>query len=342
MSRRGPPDRAGSQQQRERADGLVDVGHDVERLAPQPGQPLAADRRQDGVHQPVQPRHLVDGARPPALGHLRRRAGLIRSRGVGQQVDIRTNDRERRPQLVGDDREQLRSGRVQLREPVELGLRLGLHAALLHDPGQERRDRCQELDLLGREVARRGGLDVEHAHHLLVPDQRHREHGVEAGDVEAPDPAEALVAGHVARHHRGPGLGRATGDALANREADQAHLLAVEAVGGGKRERPSVAVQQVERADLHRHGGRRAVDDGAHQLVPVPGVRRELRELVQERQPVNETAGHLRRLDGARLAAPARRPRDVGHRRRRRPRAGLGNVHARSLRHRTARCPPIR
>ena len=64
-----------AQQRRHLADGVVDGPGDVERDARQAGgQPLAADRRQDRIHQSIQARHLADRLAAPLLDELRRRA----------------------------------------------------------------------------------------------------------------------------------------------------------------------------------------------------------------------------------------------------------------------------
>ena len=131
--------------------------HDVERVAPQARQALAADRGEDRVHEAVQARHLVRGAGPPVLDDASAAGavGVVGGRGVGEQVHVGAHDRERRPQLVGDDREQLGAGRVQLREPVELRLGLGLHPALLDDARRAaRRSSTRNSISSGVEVAR--------------------------------------------------------------------------------------------------------------------------------------------------------------------------------------------
>ena len=128
---------------------------DVERVAAQAGQPLAAHRREDRVHEPVEPRDLVGGAGPPVLDRVDRRAGGVRRGRVGEQVDVGAHDRERRPELVGHDREQLRARGVELAQPVQLRLGLRLHPALLDDAGEQRGDRRQEVDLLAGELADR-------------------------------------------------------------------------------------------------------------------------------------------------------------------------------------------
>ena len=65
-------------------------------------------------------------------------------------------------------------------------------------------------------------------------------------------------------------------------EADLAHLLAVQPVGGGQRQAFTVTIQEVEGADLHTERNGRPVDEGAHELVPVAGLGGQLGELVQE------------------------------------------------------------
>ncbi len=156
-----------------------DRPHDVERVAAEAREALAADGGQDGVDEPVEARDLVGRAGPPVLDRVHGRTLRVRGRRVGEQVHVGANHRERRPQLVGHDREQLRTGRVQLRQPVELRLRLRLHPALLDDPREEGGDRGQELLVLACEVAEVTGLDVEHADDRLVPDERHGQHRVE-------------------------------------------------------------------------------------------------------------------------------------------------------------------
>ena len=219
-------------------------------------------------------RELVDGVLLPAARVAARRAlGHAGRRGFGQQLDVHPNDRKRRPQLVGHDAQQLGPGSVQRRQPGETALDLGLEAALLDDPGQECGDRAQELDFARPEPADLGRLDVEHADHLVVPDQRHRQHRVKPGDVEAPDPAEAPVGGDVGDLDRLSPLGGDARDALAERQAHLAHLARIEAVRGREGQPQPLPVGQVERADLDVHRLGRAVDDRPHELVPVAGQR---------------------------------------------------------------------
>jgi prolyl-tRNA synthetase len=165
-------------------------------------------------------------------------------------------------------------------------LDLGRQAALLDDPGEQRGDRAEQRDLPIVEMPFCPGLDVEDPDHRLVPLEWHRQHPGQAFDVEAAHPREALVDGDVLDGDRGPGRGHASGDPLAPAEADLADLRPVEAVRRGQGEARLLVVGQVERADLdaHRHG--RAVDDRSHQLVPVARQRRQLGDLVEERELV--------------------------------------------------------
>ncbi len=161
-------------------------------------------------------------------------------------------------------------------------LDLGRQAALLDDPGEERGDRPEQGDLPVVEGTLLAGLDVEDTDHRVVPFERHRQHPGEGLDVEAADPREPLVDRDVLDRDRGAARSDASGDALAPAEADPADLRAVEAVGRGEGQPHPFVVGEVERADVDAHRGRRAVDDRAHQLVPVARERRELGDVVEE------------------------------------------------------------
>ena len=77
------------------------------------------------------------------------------------------------------------------RSAFDLRLGLGMEAALLDEAGEEARERLEERDVGGRELARLDGLDVEHADDLVVPDERDRAHRGEPRLVDAADPGEA-------------------------------------------------------------------------------------------------------------------------------------------------------
>ena len=68
-----------------------------------------------------------------------------------------------------------------------------------------------------------------------------------------------------------------------------------------------LVVGEVERADLDAHRGRRAVDDRAHQLVPVARQRRELGDVVEERELV-EPPTRVVSVARRRVARADRRP----------------------------------
>ena len=80
-----------------------------------------------------------------ALGapvRVARLAALLERRVVGEELRVGPDDGQRRPQLVGDERDQLAAGLVDLAELLEPRLGLGLLAALLDDPGEEVGDRA--------------------------------------------------------------------------------------------------------------------------------------------------------------------------------------------------------
>ena len=109
------------------------------------------DRGQDRVDEAIQPLDLVHRRVVPGLAlrapvRVARLAALER-RIVGEQLRVRPDDRERRPQLVGDERDQLGAGLVDLAELLEPLLGLGLLAALLDDPGEEVGDRLELGDV---------------------------------------------------------------------------------------------------------------------------------------------------------------------------------------------------
>ena len=107
---------------------------------------------------------------------------------------------------MGHDGQELGARGVERGQLGETRLDLGREAALLDDPCQQRGDRAQERDLVVVEPARAATLDVEHAHDVVVPDERHRQHPRESLDVEAADPREAVVTGDVLDRDRRPGL----------------------------------------------------------------------------------------------------------------------------------------
>ena len=69
---------------------------------------------------------------------------------LGEQVGVGADDRERRPQLVGDEGDQLAAGLVDRLERLDPRLGLGLLAALLDDPGEQVGDRPELGDVARR------------------------------------------------------------------------------------------------------------------------------------------------------------------------------------------------
>ena len=211
-------------------------------------------------------------------GHL---IGSCRIRGLGQQVKVGAYDSQRRAQLVGDDRDQLRPRLVDAAQAVELRLRLQVKAATVDDPGEQRRDRRQPPDLGVVEVTVCLGLDVEDADHAIGDLQRHRQDGREALVIDAANPGAARVVRKVGADHRTTGAGGESGDALTDLEARHADVLAIHPVGGGERQAGAITVDEVERADLRAHGAGAAIDDQLHQVVPGRCAGRELHDLAQ-------------------------------------------------------------
>ena len=86
---------------------------------------------------------IVDAmpARPPVAPLLVARLAALERGLLGEQLRVGAHDRERRPELVGDHRDELGA---RLVDRLQLGgprLRLLLEPALLDDPGQEVGDR---------------------------------------------------------------------------------------------------------------------------------------------------------------------------------------------------------
>ena len=122
-----------------------------------------ADRGEDRVDEAIEPldlleRRAVPGGARLAAGHVARFATAQR-RLVGEQVGVGPDDRQRRPQLVGDERDQLAAGLVDRLERLDPRLGLGLLAALLDDPGEQVGDRAELGDVVvaERRAAPRSG-----------------------------------------------------------------------------------------------------------------------------------------------------------------------------------------
>ncbi len=167
----------------------------------------------------------------------------LERRVVAEQLRVRPDDRERRPQLVGDERDQLRACLVDLAQLLEPLLCLGLLAALLHDPGQKVGDRLELRDIGVAEQPLALRLDVEDADDLIVPRERHAEHRRdEPALVDAADPQEAVVGPHVGDDERLAARRDPAGDALAERDPGAADLVSIEAVRRGQGQGGSIAI----------------------------------------------------------------------------------------------------
>ena len=174
---------------------------------------LHAHGRQDRVDEPVEPLDLLDRAEVPCLAllaPLRVAQFAAVERGlVREQVRVGADDRERRPELVRDQRDELIPGTVQGLELLDLRLGLSLQAALLDDAREEVGDGRELVDVVGVEVARLLRLGIEHADHLVVPGQRHGEHRRDEPPlVDAADPQEARVGADVRDDRSASGSGR--------------------------------------------------------------------------------------------------------------------------------------
>ncbi len=141
---------------------------------------------EDGVDRPVQAVDLGQRLRLPVRGVRL----LGRLDASAQQLHVRPHDRERRPQGVGHDRDEVGAGLVDGPQRLQLRLGLLLQPLLLDEAGQQRRQGLQEAHVRGTEHAPLHGLDVEHADDLVVPDHGHRAHRGVPGLVDLADPGE--------------------------------------------------------------------------------------------------------------------------------------------------------
>ena len=218
---------------------------------------------------------------------------------------------------MGDQRDEFAARLVDRLERLDAGLRLGLLAALLDDPGEQVGDRPELCHVVVAERPDPLGLDVEHADGLVVPGQRHGQHRRhEAALVDAAHPQEAVVGTDVGDRQRLALGGDPAGHSLPERHPRPADLEAVEAVRRRQRQVRSVAVEQIERGDVGVQHVPGPVHDGLEQFVPRPRGRRQARDLVQEEQLFELIVGvrgrHARAL-AARGAGRRGRGADAGH-----------------------------
>ena len=93
----------------------------------------------------VEARHLVEGGRLPLGRRSRLGSAPDARRRLTEEIEVGADDGQRRPQLVGDDGQQLGPGGVERRQLDEPALDLGLETTLLDDPGEQRADRPEQL-----------------------------------------------------------------------------------------------------------------------------------------------------------------------------------------------------
>ena len=276
------------EQRRQLRRGLLDHLADVRRLELRGRLGADAHGSENRVDQPVQALHLLHRrAVPagPALAPIRSRDLRPSSGGSSAGGPCRRDDRERRPQLMGHERDQLGPGVVDLLQLRRSLLGLALHPALLDDAAQEVGDRAEVGHVGRREVPRLLGLDVEHADRSVVPDERYRQHrGDEPFLVDAADPQEALVPADVRNHQRLARRRDAAGDAASERDPRPPDLVAVEAVRRGKRQVLRIAIEEVERRHARPEGVPRLVDDRLEELLPRARRRGHARDPMQELQ----------------------------------------------------------
>ena len=271
----------------ETRDHVCDQTSDVGRLE---GRRLVGhdpNGREDRVDQTVEPLDLLERPAVP-VGPLLPAAGVPRlatfkRRILGEQVGVCAHNRQRRPKLVGDERDELAPGLVDRLEFHREGFGLPLLPSLLDDAGKEVGDRPELGHVDVAELATSFGLDVEDADGLVVPAQRHRQHrGDEPLLVDAADPQEPRVLGDLDDDQRLTRGGDPPGNALAVRHPRPPDLVPVETVRRRERQVRSVPIEEVERGDVRVERVPGAVDNRLEQLVPRSRGRREAGDLVEE------------------------------------------------------------
>ena len=138
----------------ERRNDLRDDGSEIDRADRRRALGHDADRREDRVDETVEPFDLLERRTVPrrarlATGEVARLATAQR-RLVGEQVGVGTDDGQRGPQLVGDQRDQLAARFVDRLERLDAGLCLALLAALLDDPREQVGDGPELRDVVHR------------------------------------------------------------------------------------------------------------------------------------------------------------------------------------------------
>ena len=184
-----PADRVRPEQEPQRLDGLVDRRDRVERRARQ----ARSGPRRGPTRGSSRP-----GGRAATAGRWRRRANLAVA-GGGSPVGPARRRRagRRRPgrrtaasAARGSRPTAARPGRRRARSAGRAAPRSRPEPALLDDPGEQRGDRLEELDLVVVERADGARLDVEHADDRSCQTSGTDSIPASALDVEAADPGE--------------------------------------------------------------------------------------------------------------------------------------------------------
>ena len=212
-----PADRVRAEQQSQRLDGLVDRRDRVERAPGKARQSLAANGREDRVDEVVEPRDLVERRRLPLAG--------------GRRVGGRAARAARRTPGPRPAASAARGSRPTSARPAPRRARSAPPGAPPPPPGGGPSRRCRRAAPRSsaaarhrrRRTSRRSRVwTFKHADDPVVPDERHRQHRVQALHVEAADPGEPRILRDVLDRDRLTRLGDAAGDPLADSEADPA------------------------------------------------------------------------------------------------------------------------
>ena len=153
---------------------------------------MAAEDRPERGQDPVDDRREIDRleagrllAQDPQAGRIESTVGSSRSTwrsasssqwprlaeaGLAdlrtEQLEVGANDRERRPERVGDDRDQVGAGLVDGAEAVDLGLGLRWRRPFSTRPARSAASVSRKRTSLRLKTRRLDGLDVEHADDL--------------------------------------------------------------------------------------------------------------------------------------------------------------------------------
>ena len=252
-------------------DRLVLVGETVD----QDPELVAAEAGDDVPRPQVGPQPRRD--RPQQLV-----AGVVAEAVVDQLevVEVEEEDSDRRagdrrpPQRVGqrlDEAGPVRQPRQRVVEdPVPQRL---IGDVALDRVGEHVRRRLDEVDVLGREAARLGRVDVEHPERLLLPFDHH---GEAAADAEHPQRRRhrvALLAGPVVDDHVQAGVDRGPGVRVARGGDPAAGADHLAFQPGPQVEAAAVAVELPDAGAVDAFGLRQQGDRLGHQRLGVAVLR---------------------------------------------------------------------